>query len=293
MKVIVRCAHDRVTKAEMEREIEKLFQENKDLRLSEAHLRDELRLVSQQSEVRRQKMVEKDALIEELNEQITAQEEELKEASKHSARLAEVCAQRDNFEASYKQVTQWWGKEQSRAEEYHIALIERDYQVEELEEQLKQMRSEKEALADVIHAFEETRKKYEEEIHTQHVEKREWMQKYEELKAQKDAEDEKSEKICTACNELYEDVLSERDYLRKEVERLTYERDTAVKGNAELIEENAELLENLDAATKIRIDYAQEIDRLRKVVTHLQSTRFTTDEFIRMIARELVPSTDK
>lgn len=228
MKVIVRCANNRITKADMEREIERLFQENKDLRLSESHLRDELNIVSQQSEVRRQKIVEKDTLIDELNDQITAQEEELNEVhktlDKKTARLSEVCAQRDNFEASYKQVTQWWENEQTkarkaeeRAEEYRIALMESDCRVDELEKQL------------------------------------EWV--------------------------------------RGEVKRLTYERNTAVNGNAELIEENVELRENLDAATNIRIEYAQEIDRLRKVVTNLQSTRFTTDEFLRMIARELMPST--
>ena len=453
-------------------EFEKLFQENKDLRVYVGHLRDELNLVQQQSEVRRQKMAEKDALIDELNDQITAQEEELKEASKHSARLAEVCAQRDNYEASYKQVCEWWGKEQARAEEYHIALIERDCQIEELEEQLKQVRNEKKAMEDVIHAFEETRKEYEEEIHTQHVEKREWMQKYEELKAQKEADDKKCEETCTACNKLYEDVLSERNHLREEVTqltsklktlqnayelqkenadfnydtllahtkdleckvvrytqtinqqedriaelesalnearanlenaadadsndgeleeqldyykkaasiwqekaeaiqecredaeaelrdvsnrfiqmyqekmdnekeareviaglrdelndrnarveelekkiewlqterqlyekniaRLTNERDTAVCENThlenkieELMEEHNELEADYDALAQTKRDYAEEIDRLRKVVTHLQSTRFTTDEFIRMIARELVPSTDK
>ena len=117
------------------------------------------------------------------------------------------------------------------------------------------------------------------------------MQKYEELKAQKEADDKKSEEICIACNERYEDVLSDRNHLREEVEQLTYERNLAVKDNTELMTENAELRENLDAATNIRVEYAQEIDRLRKVVTNLQSTRFTTDEFLRMIARELMPST--
>ena len=42
MKVIVRCANNRVTKADMEREIERLFQENKDLRVQLGHLHDEL-----------------------------------------------------------------------------------------------------------------------------------------------------------------------------------------------------------------------------------------------------------
>jgi chromosome segregation ATPase len=368
MKVVVHCAHNRPTKAELEREIEKLFQENKDLRLSESHLKDQLNITRQQSEVRRQVICERDRLIEELNDQITAQEEELKEASKHSARLAEVCAQRDNFEASYKQV-----------------------------------RSEKEALEDIIRTFEETRKEYEEEIHAQHVEKREWMQKYEELKAQKEADDKKCEETCTACNEQYENVLSERNHLRAEVvrltsalnearanleaaadassydgeleeqldhykkatiiwqekaeaiqecrekaeaelrdisnhfiemyqekmdnekeareviadlrddlndriarvdevqrhnewlqdeiKRLTYERDTAVKGNAELIEENAELRDNLDAVINIKNEYAETIDEMRKKIVAAQSPEFTA-QLAKLIIANL-PSTDK
>ena len=39
---------------------------------------------------------------------------------------------------------------------------------------------EKKAFEDAIRAFEETRKDYEEVIHSLHVEKREWMEKYEE-----------------------------------------------------------------------------------------------------------------
>lgn len=52
-----------------------------------------------------------------------------------------------------------------------------------------------------------------------------------------------------------------------------------------------ELEETIDGLNEDKREYAEEIDRLRKVVTNLQSTRFTTDEFIRMIARELMPST--
>lgn len=337
MKVIVRCPKNRVTKSEMEQIIESLFQENKDLRLSESHLRDQLNIVRQQSEARRQVICERDKLIQELNEEVQASNDELENVQcdlvdhvklqeemcdtidNLRTKVANVSAERDNFEASYKQVIQWWGNEQTKAreaeahaEEYRIALMESDCRVDELEKQLEWVRNkneewaqfaatqkdtiaaqkeEKEALEDIVRSFEETRKDYEEEIHAQHVEKREWMQKYEELKAQKEADDKKCEETCAACNERYEDVLAERNHLRGEVERLTYERNTAVNGNAELIEENVELRENLDAATNIRIEYAQEIDRLRKVVTNLQSTRFTTDEFLRMIARELMPST--
>ena len=89
MKVIVRCANNRVTKAEMEREIERLFQENKDLRLSESHMRDELNLSQQKSEARRQVICEliceRDKRIQELNAQIAADEEELAKSESESS----------------------------------------------------------------------------------------------------------------------------------------------------------------------------------------------------------------
>lgn len=299
MKVIVRCPKNRVTKTEMEQIIESLFQENKDLRVKVGHLHDELANAKASVEIQR-------GFREEMAEEIEALEKALAKSESESSQGMNAMVK------FWEEAVNEKNKAEERAEEYHIALMESDCRVDELEKQLAWVRNkneelvqftasqkdviaaqkeEKEALEDIVRSFEETRKDYEEEIHAQHVEKREWMQKYEELKAQKEADDKKCEETCAACNERYEDVLAERNHLRGEVERLTYERNTAVNGNAELIEENVELRENLDAATNIRVEYAQEIDRLRKVVTNLQSTRFTTDEFIRMIARELMPST--
>ena len=308
MKVIVRCANNRVTKAEMEREIERLFQENKDLRLSESHLKDELNLVSQQSEVRRQKMVEKD-----------------KEIDRMRATIANVGADRDNFEAAYKQVLQWWEAAQSKAteaeaaaDEYRIAAMESDCRVNELEKQLEWVRNKNEEWAAVAQGLRNT---------------------IEEMKAQKEADDKKSEEICTACNERYEDVLAERNRLREEVARLTTERDTSVSENSELIftinelqdklevernlrveaekaydkvaseaydmhqqitnltidntrlknkvEELSELEADYDALVQTKREYGEEIDRLRRVVTELQTNRFTMGEIKNMICKYL------
>lgn len=257
MKVVVRCAHNRITKADMEREIEKLFQENKDLRLSESYLRDELNIVRQQSEVRRQVICERDRLIDELNDQITACEEELTETNKtlekKSAALAQVSAQRDNYEASYKQVCEWWGNEQTkarkeaeRAEEYRIALMESDARVDELEKRVEWLENEHvEAIAD---------------------ERDLYIRKYTEMKSD--------------CN-----------HLRDEVERLTYERDTAVKGNGELIEENIELRDNLDAVINIKNEYAERIDEMSKRIIQLQSPEFA-QHFTKLIL-ECFPSAGK
>ena len=240
MKVIVRCANNRVTKADMEREIERLFQENKDLRLSESHLRDEVNILRQQSEVN------------------------------------------------------------------------------ELEKQLEWARNKNEEWAAVAQGLRNT---------------------IEELKAQKEADDKKSEEICTACNERYEDVLADRNRLREEVARLTTERDTSVSENSELIftinelqdklevernlrveaektydkvaseaydmhqqitnltidntrlknkvEELSELEADYDALVQTKREYGEEIDRLRKVVTELQTNRFTMGEIKNMICKYL------
>jgi chromosome segregation ATPase len=61
----------------------------------------------------------------------------------------------------------------------------------------------------------------------------------------------------------------------------------------ELMEEHNELEADYDALAKTKREYAEEIDRLRRVVTELQTNRFTTDEFIGMIMKNFMPSADK
>lgn len=297
MKVIVRCTNNRVTKAEMEREIERLFQENKDLRLSESHLRDALNLIQQQSEARRQVICERDKLIQELNDQITASETDAefwKKAAAENAELAEqnitrvanVGADRDNFEAAYKQVLQWWEAAQSkaikaeeRAEEYRIALMESDCRVDECEKRMDWLA--KEALE-----WKTTAEGY--------------RNQYAELEAKKEADDKKSEEICTACNERYEEVLSDRNRLREEVALLTHERDTAVHENTEMMfyiddlqEDHKELEANFSELEQVHKLWGEEIDRLRRTIVELQTNRFTADEFIGMIMKNFMPSADK
>ena len=297
MKVIVRCANNRVTKADMEREIERLFQENKDLRVYVGHLCDELSLAQQQSEARRQKLVEKDALIAELNDQIAAGEQALddmnsdlcdkvndqekmsdeiaglrgqlyvakRKIAELESRIAEVCAQRDNYEASYKQVCEWWGNEQAkarkeaeRAEEYRIALMESDFRVDECEKRMNWLSKE-------VLEWKATAEGY--------------KNQYEELKAQKEADDKKSEEICTACNERYEEVLSERNHLRSEVVRLTTERNTSVNENSELIFAINELQDKWEAEHNLRAEAEKAYDKVASEAydMHQQITNLTID----------------
>jgi chromosome segregation ATPase len=223
----------------MEQIIESLFQENKDLRVHVGHLCDELSLAQQQSEARRQVICERDKLIQELNEEIQASNDELENVQcdlvDHVKLQEEMCDTIDDLriklaksESESSQgmnaMVKFWeeavtekNKTEERAEEYRIALMESDCRVDELEKQLA--------------------------------------------------------------------------WVREEVARLTYERDTAVNGNAELIEENVELRENLDAVINIKNEYAETIDEMRKKIVAAQSPEFTAHLAKLIIAN--LPSTDK
>lgn len=276
MKVVVRCAHNRVTKADMEREIERLFQENKDLRVSEGHLMDEVHglirqnaILRQQSEARRQVICERDKLIQEMNEQIQASEDELHEQAKQTEKLktkvANTCADRDNFEAAYKQVLQWWEAAQSKAvkaeaaaDEYRIAAMESDCRVDECEKRMDWLSKEVLEWKAVAEGY---------------------KNQYEELKAQKEADDKKCEETCAACNELYEDVLAERNRLRSEVVRLTTERNTAVSENSELIFSINELQDKWEAEHNLRAEAEKAYDKVASEAydMHQQITNLTID----------------
>lgn len=124
-----------------------------------------------------------------------------------------------------------------------------------------------------------------------------WMQKYEELKAQKEAEDKKSEEICAACNERYEDVLADRNRLRErvakyeksvtfakmeeatltisrlreEVEILVNERDTAVDENTQLTFELAELKDKYEAERALRWNAENQVQYWRNEAQQKES----------------------
>ena len=333
MKVIVRCANNRVTKADMEREIERLFQENKDLRVYTGHLRDELNLAQQQSEARRQVICERDKRIQELEEEIADSSDYGDEGNygidhwMHTATIWREKAEalQTDKEKLEKALSKMATSHIKMGDEYthdvaelKSELQDRNARIDELERQIEWLQAkneewaqvaasqkdviaaqkeEKEALEDVVRAFEETRKEYEEEIHAQHVDKREWMQKYEELKTKKEADDKKSEEICAACNERYEDVLSDRNRLRErmaryeksvtfakleeamltisrlreEVEILVNERDTAVDENTQLTFELAELKDKYEAERALRWNAENQIQYWRNEAQQKES----------------------
>lgn len=235
MKVIVRCVPNRITKADMEKEIERLFQENKDLRVSEGHLQDEV--------------------------------EQLK------SRLTTACADRDSLEASFKRMTSRWEevtREKTEVKEElqstQIEIADRDERVFILEQRIEMLKQENE----------------------------EWRNTVEQL----------STKIF---NQNQATTQEEVIHLQNEIARLTNERDASVNENSELIFKINELQDKLEVEHNLRVEaekeydelerthkiWGEEIDRLRKVVTDLQTNRFTTDEFIGMMMRNFAPSTDK
>lgn len=162
-------------------DMEQFLEENKTLRLRECHLQDELHIVQQQNKELQQKVTDLEDTIEQ--SRLDTQDS--------SMRLGHIVAK----------ALQEKKAAQDTAAELNIELMERECRIDELERQIEWLRDkndewamiadnqkntiaahyeEKKAFEDAIRGFEETRKDYEETIHNLHVEKREWMEKYEE-----------------------------------------------------------------------------------------------------------------
>ena len=180
-------------------EIEKLFQENKDLRVREGHTQDELK--------------------------------------QFKSRFATACAERDNWEASFKQMTSW--REQAVAEkvkvgeELHstqIELADRNERIFVLEQRIEMLEQENKEWTHAVSALKEENAKY------------------------------RATTTFAKLSAAQEEVT----HLREEVARLTTERDAAIKENTTLIFRNNDLEDELEAVINIKNDYAEQIDTLRK-----------------------------
>lgn len=179
-------------------EIERLFQENKDLRVREGHTQDEIKQLK--------------------------------------SRLATACADRDNFEASFKQMTGWWEqateakvKAEQELHSTQIELADRNERVFILEQRIEMLEQENKEWAHAISALKEENAKYRATVT--------WAK----------------------LNAAQEEVAR----LREEVARLTTERDTAVKENTTLIFHNSDLEDELEAVINIKNEYAEQITSLR------------------------------
>lgn len=284
MKVIVRCPKNRVTKSEMEQIIESLFQENKDLRVHVGHLRDELNLSQQQSEARRQVICERDQHIQELEESLE-KNTRLRETS--ITKMAEI---QTKLYEQMQEAIHAGAEINIELMEANATIGEQKKRIEWLEEEIARLTNERNTavnentaltfdvndLRDALDVEKELRSRAEHE----REEFREKAGKYlDERNAAWDANKRLSGNEETITH--YQEIADRRK------EQL----DEAMRTITSLNDDIRELEETIDGLNEDKREYAEEIDRLRKVVTNFQSTRFTTDEFIRMITRELMPST--
>lgn len=180
-------------------EIEKLFQENKDLRVQEGHTQDELKQLK--------------------------------------SRFATACAERDNWEASFKQMTSWWDQAIAEkvkvGEELHstqLELADSNERVFILEQRIETLEQENKELRETADNLSAKNKMF------------------------------KATVTFAKLNEAQEEVAR----LREEITRLITERDAAVKENTSLIFRNSDLEDELEAVINIKNDYAEQIDTLRK-----------------------------
>lgn len=273
MKVIVRCANNRVTKTDMEREIERLFQENKDLRVQVGHLHDELANAKASVEIQR-------GFREEMAEEIEALEKELAESQSESSQSLNAIVD------IWKKAVEEKVKAEERAEEYRIALMESDCRVDELEKQLAWVReevarltAERDTAVDentvMTFDFNELREKWEVERNLR-------------TKAERQVEELNNE--VDACRHNIDGYIEGNRRMRAEYEKkLEAEQDQTKHWHKKY----DDLKENYDELIQLHREWGEEIDRLRKVIIDLQTNRFTTDEFIGMLMKNFMPSADK
>ena len=222
-------------------EIERLFQENKDLRVQEGHTQDELKQLK--------------------------------------SRFATACADRDNFEASFKQMTGWW--EQATAakvkaeQELHstqVELADRNERIFILEQRIAMLEQENKELRETAEQLSTKVLNQNDEINRVTGEAYDLDQKNLELEitvtelnnAIDALKEENAMYRATVTWAKLNAAQKEIARLQEEVTRLTTERDTAVRENTTLIFRNSELEDELEAAVNLKNDYAEQADALRK-----------------------------
>ena len=240
MKVKVRFAQPTIlVKQEVyeaeQAEFERLFQENKDLRLAESHLRDDLSGAKARIEAQRLAILHRD-------EQLLNQSEELKA---WSSKYATVCADRDNLEAAYKQVQE------------SMAQMARNFNEtrKELENEVKRVCKEKQ------------------DLYAQLADKNEEIEALQRVAEENEKhKDEITEFYDENCNLLLKLENTEKvieslstQLTRAELHNTALESrlEETLSKFAELQIEYNELNEDYDALAKAKREYAEEIDRLR------------------------------
>lgn len=221
--------------AEAYAEMEVMFQENKDLRVSEAHLRDDLACAQAQIEAQRQAILHRD-------EQMLDQFEEIKA---WGSKYATVCADRDNLEAAYKQAQESLTK----------MVCDFSETRKELENEVKRVCKEKQDLFSWLADKDE-------EIEA-------LQRTAEENEERKDEITELRDENCNLLLKLEsaEKVIEslETQLTRAELHNTALESrlEEVLSKFAELQIEFNELNEDYDELAKAKREYAEEIDRLR------------------------------
>ena len=249
-------------------EFERLFQENKDLRVSEAHLHDDLACAEAQIEAQRQAILHRD-------EQMLDQFAEIKA---WNSKYATVCADRDNLEAAYKQVQ---GSLTHMARNFNETRKELENEVkrvckekQDLYAQLADKDEEIEALQRVAEENEE-RKDEITELRDENCNlllKLESAEKViESLETQLTRTELYNASLASRLEEATAELVKyELNHYKDEAEewKITADRITEQYRElqaqfADLNIEYQELSEDYDALVKTKCDYAEEIDRLR------------------------------
>ena len=241
------------------RETEKLFQENKDLRVGMSHAQDEIKMLRHQIEAYEQ---EADNWTEDHRVMLELREEQAKYTDKLKSKLATACAERDNWEASFKQMTKWWENATDAKteveQELHstqIELADRNERIFILEQRIEMLEQQNQ----------------------------EWEQTTNSL-ATKVVE--QTNEINHATEEAYDldrknlDLEMTITELQNEVDKLTAELRTITVENSTLLVNMSNLEDELDAAITIKNDYAEQIGDLRtKCATLEKKANDTTGSF--------------
>lgn len=221
-------------------EIERLFQENKDLRVREGHAQDEIKQLK--------------------------------------SRLATACADRDNFEASFKQMTGWWEQathEKVKVEEAlhstQIEVADRNERVFILEQRVAMLEQENKELRETAEQLSTKVVNQNDEINRVTNEAYDLDQKNLELEvtvtelnnAISALKEENAMYRATVTWAKLNAAQKEVTRLQEEIARLTTERDAAVKDNTTLIFRNSDLEDELEAVINIKNEYAEQITSLR------------------------------
>lgn len=238
---------------------EALFQENKDLRVREGHLTDDLTCA---------------------NKRIKALEQQLAEAIASAGTLAQkLIAANDE---THKAIDE--------ASCLNLELMDREERVTQLEQQLNQKKNELKGAEITIAALEQQLCSTEEQRDRWKKTAGENIELAASIQRDMDA-------VTAEMSQENEELQTRLQCMTDKYKQKCQRVDDLLEQIHELEDEYNDLDLDYKELQKTKNDYGEEIGRLRKVVTDLQTHRFTLDEIFRMLGVTLAemqdPSSDK